>query len=39
MSLGMKIGVVGAGKMAGALLKGWINVGVVEAQKVPEINL
>lgn len=34
MSSGMKIGVVGAGKMAGALIKGWINVGAIEAQKV-----
>jgi pyrroline-5-carboxylate reductase len=30
----MKIGVVGAGKMAGALVRGWVNSGTVEASKV-----
>ena len=34
MSGTMKIGIVGAGKMAGALVKGWVKVGAVEAQKV-----
>jgi hypothetical protein len=34
MSINMKIGVLGAGKMAGALIKGWVNCGAVEAQKV-----
>merc|ERR1719431_2495625 len=34
MALNTKIGVIGAGKMAGAIVKGWIRAGVVEANKV-----
>ncbi len=29
-----KVGVIGAGKMAGALLKGWIGSGVIKSNQV-----
>ena len=31
---GLKIGIIGAGKMAGALVQGWVGKGVVAAGQV-----
>ena len=31
---GMKIGIIGAGAMAGSLARGWVGKGVVEASQV-----
>ena len=30
----MKIGIIGAGKMAGAMVKGWVSKGLVPASQV-----
>ena len=32
--MSMKLGIIGAGKMAGALVKGWVNTGIVQASQV-----
>ena len=37
MALTNKIGVIGAGKMAGALVKGWVRSGVLKPEQVGEI--
>ena len=34
MALTNKIGVIGAGKMAGALVKGWVRSGVLKPEQV-----
>ena len=34
MAITTKLGVIGAGKMAGALVKGWIRSGVVKPDQV-----
>ena len=34
-----KVGVIGAGKMAGALLRGWIGSGVIKSNQVNSIIL
>ena len=31
---GLKVGIIGAGKMAGALVQGWVGKGVVAAGQV-----
>ena len=31
----MKIGIIGAGKMAGAMVRGWVSKGLVPASQVP----
>ena len=31
---GIKVGIIGAGKMAGALVQGWVGKGVVAAGQV-----
>jgi hypothetical protein len=34
MAVTNKIGVIGAGKMAGALVKGWVRSGVIQPEQV-----
>ena len=34
MAITTKLGVIGAGKMAGALVKGWIRSGVIKPDQV-----
>ena len=35
---GLKVGIIGAGKMAGALVQGWVGKGVVAASQVNDRN-
>ena len=35
---GLKVGIIGAGKMAGALVQGWVGKGVVAAGQVNDRN-
>ena len=34
----LKLGIIGAGKMAGALVRGWVSSGLVRASQVRRKN-